>query len=93
MTSDIDEEGFFILRNHHLVHFNFSGIKQTDLEHFIPENMLFELVFSAVAESEATGQFTVALESAMGGDLCGSFTATLGEVTAVEACSKDGQAG
>ncbi|MHA3770459.1 hypothetical protein ACXR0O_02855 [Verrucomicrobiota bacterium sgz303538] len=91
ITSQVDERGYFVSDKHHIVRFAFHGVTRTDLEQFIPQNILFALEFSLCSEFDATGQFTVGLDSAMGGDLCGSFTATFGEVTDVVPCDKDDQ--
>lgn len=81
MTSEVDARGYFVLTRKHEIGFRFSGIRSTELESFIPDNILFELGFSPVADYQSSGQFQVELESAMGGDLCGRFTATSGEIT------------
>lgn len=91
MTSEVDAKGYFVRHKHHIVRFAFCGLARTDLAPFIPENILFALGFSPSSGFEATGQFTVTLDSAIGGDLCGSFTATSGEVTAVLPCDERGQ--
>ena len=91
MTSQLNPQGYFVLHKHHIVRFSFRGIVQTDLTHFISANILFELLFSPCSEFDDAGRFTVGLESAMGGDLCGSFTATFGEVTSVLPCDRNAQ--
>jgi len=91
MTSQKDAKGYFVLHKHHVIRFAFRGVTKADLARFIPQNILFELVFSPSADFDATGKFTVALDSAMGSDLCGSFTANFGEVTAVLPCDERGQ--
>ena len=84
-----DAKGYHILQKHHIVRFLFTGITHTDLEHLIPENILFDLGFSPTSEFEAAGHFTVTLDSAMGSDLCGSFVATSGDVISVLPCDED----
>ncbi len=91
MTSQVDSQGYFVLQKHHIVRFAFRGITQPDLSQFICPNILFELLFSPCSEFEACGRFTVDLDSAMGSDLCGSFSATFGEVTSVLPCDEHGQ--
>lgn len=83
MTSEVDSRGYFVLTKRHEIGFRFAGISSAELDDFIPDNILFELGFSPVAHFQSTGQFQVDLDSAMGGDLCGRFTATSGEVTFV----------
>ena len=81
MTSEVDSRGYFVLTKRHEIGFRFAGIGFAELDDFIPNNILFELAFSPVAHYQSTGQFQVDLDSAMGGDLCGRFTASSGEVT------------
>jgi hypothetical protein len=80
MTREVDSRGYFVLTKKHEIGFRFSGIATAELDDFIPNNILFELAFSPVAHQQTTGQFQVDLDSAMGGDMCGRFTATNGEV-------------
>lgn len=79
MTPETDARGYFKLTKHHRVEFVFDGISNADLSQFLPENILFELRFSSLEEFTASGKFTVELDSAMGGDLCGSFCARRGK--------------
>ena len=91
-TGEVDERGYFRSTKHHLVEFLFRGITEPDLERFTSMgNILDILEFAAEEEFEATGTFRVGLESAMGGDLCGSFRARSGEVVSVRACDQDGR--
>jgi hypothetical protein len=91
MTREVDERGYFRLIKHHLVEFAFQQISDADLERFTSMgNILFGLGFSTPEEFEAAGKFRVLLDSAMGGDLCGSFWAQRGEVLSVCPCDKDG---
>ena len=83
MTSEKDDDGYFKLIKKHRIRFRFSGIISTDLGNFTPENILFKLGFSSSANRDSNGQFSVDLESAMGSDLSGSFSAKFGEVTEV----------
>lgn len=83
MTPEVDARGYFILTKKHRVGFRFTGLIASDLASFIAENILFELGFSSNAGHAASGCFEVRLDSAMGGDLCGSLTATCGAVTFV----------
>jgi hypothetical protein len=93
MTAEVDERGYFGRTKHHRVEFVFLGVSEPDLEHFTSMgNVLDILEFSSSEEFEADGIFRVGLESAMGGDLCGSFRARNGEVLSVVACDEDGNA-
>lgn len=92
MTPEVDERGYFKLIKHHLVHFAFQGISKADLERFTSMgNILFELGFSTPEEFKSSGEFRVALDSAMGGDLCGSFSASAGQVLKVTPCDAKGK--
>lgn len=91
MTKEVDEQGYFKLIKHHLVKFKFRQISEANLDRFMEfENILFELGLSTLEEFEAVGKFKVSLDSAMGGDLCGSFTAGAGEVMEVLTCDAKG---
>ena len=92
MTAEVDERGYYKLIKHHLIEFAFQEISEADLERFTSMgNILFGLGFSTPEEFEAVGKFRVLLDSAMGGDLCGSFSARKGEVLTVVPCDKDGR--
>ena len=91
MTSRVDAAGYFVLEKHHVVRFAFHGVTEADLTGFIPANILFALRFSPASEFDATGRFTVELDSALGGDLSGSFAASSGEVAAVLPCDPQAQ--
>ncbi len=83
MTSETDHEGYFKLVKKHRIGFRFSDVTSAELDDFIPDNILFGLGFSSIAERDSNGHFFVDLDSAMGGDLCGRFTAESGEVIEV----------
>jgi hypothetical protein len=91
MTPDVDERGFFKLIKHHLISFVFLGISDAELDQFRAENILFGLGFSSLEEFNVAGKFSVTLDSAMGGDLCGSFSARIGEIVEVVPCGSDGR--
>jgi hypothetical protein len=92
MTAEVDDRGYFKSIKHHLIKFAFREISDADLERFTSMgNILFELRFSTPEEFEASGKFRVNLDSAMGGDLCGSFFARTGEVVEVVPCDAQGR--
>jgi hypothetical protein len=91
MTGVVDERGYYKLVKHHLVKFMFRDITEADLNKFIPDNILFELGFSSTEEFKTNGTFRVTLDSAIGGNLCGSFSAKSGVVTEVTPCDGKGQ--
>lgn len=83
MTDEVDAQGYFKLTKRHAVGFKFQDIVSTNLEQFIPDNILFELSLSSDEEHQEQGFFTVVLDSAMGSDLCGEFRARSGFVSFV----------
>ncbi len=83
MTNEVDAKGYFKLSKKHVIGFEFREIVSTDLDQFIPENILFELLFSSEDDQRSHGFFKVELDSAMGSDLCGQFTAKVGSVSFV----------
>jgi len=92
MTPEVDERGYFKLIKHHLVRFAFHDISDADLDRFTLENnILFGLDFSSSEEFEAAGKFSVDLNSAMGGDRCGSFSARSGAVVEITPCDRKGR--
>lgn len=84
MTSEVDAQGYYVIAKRCLVAFRFTAIIATELDVFLPENILFELGFSSVADLAMNGSFEVVLDSAMGSDLGGRFTATSGEIVQVK---------
>jgi hypothetical protein len=92
MTPEVDERGYVKLIKHHLVRFAFHNISDADLDRFTPENnILFELGFPSSEEFEAAGKFSVSLNSVMGGELCGSFSARSGGVLEITPCDGKGR--
>lgn len=80
MTSEVDARGYHVIAKQCVVVFRFTGIIARELDQFMPENILFELGFSSVTDFTAKEIFEVELNSALGSDLCGRFTATSGEI-------------
>lgn len=92
MIPEVDERGYFKRTKHHLVRFALEDISLADLGRFTAvSHILFGLGFSSAADFQATGTFSVDLDSAMGGDLCGSFRARSGQVLEVVSCNSRGQ--
>jgi hypothetical protein len=89
VTDEVDAQGHFKLTKRHAVGFEFQEIVSTDLDQFIPENVLFELGLSSEEERQEQGFFTVVLDSAMGSDLCGQFRARSGLVSFVRPCESN----
>ncbi|WP_377178491.1 hypothetical protein [Rubritalea tangerina] len=83
MTNHTDSKGYFILTKHHEIAFRFDDISSQSLDDFIADNIFDTLRFSTVEHYERDSVFTVDLDSVMGSDLCGTFTAQTGLVTSV----------
>src|SRR5689334_2843630 len=90
MTGAVDDRGYFKLIKHHLVRFVFREISDAELHQFTADNILLELGLSSPEEFEVTRKFGVTLDSAMGSDLCGSFSASTGEILDVTPCDEKG---
>ena len=93
MTNEVDAQEYYILTKRHVIGFEFREIVSTDLGQFIPENILFELSFSPVDFQRSHGYFTVGLDSAMGSNLCGQFTAKMGSISFVRPCGSESKQG
>ena len=93
MTSQTDERGYFILTNHHLVHFAFHGITEPKVDSFMGAgNILGELEFFTLQDYEAEGFFKVVIDSCIGDEHSGVFLARSGEVLKVIPCNAEGNA-
>lgn len=55
MTSDIDEKGRYITRNHVLVEFSFSKISHLEMDGFNHQNVLSCLVIRGAGENQSEG--------------------------------------
>lgn len=88
MTSEVDSEGYFILRKHHLVHFRFSELSDVKLKDPEIGNILHELSFSELEDFQKSRRFQVRLESVM--DLDSSFTAKHGTILDISPCDTRG---
>ena len=86
MTSKVDEKGYFILRNHNLVHFRFEDLSDISLKEPELGNILFELSFSDLMDS---GIFEVILDSVMDRDC--SFKAKRGAILDISPCDEKGR--
>ena len=84
MTKEIDEKGYYILKDHSLVSFRFKGIYDVNMDSFASGNILFSLEF--ISNSDAS--FKAELDSVM--DMSGSFSARSGEVISITPCTSDG---
>lgn len=84
MTKEVDEKGYFVLKDHSLVSFRFKDIYDVNMDSFASGNILFGLEF--IPNSDAS--FKVELDSVM--DMSGSFSARSGEVISIVPCTSDG---
>jgi hypothetical protein len=83
MTDEVDGNGFFVLRNHALVSFRFTGLRDVEMDAFKSQNILLGLELSPSTDSQS---FHVVLDSCM--EMSGSFSASAGEVASVKSCEK-----
>ncbi len=87
MTDQVDAEGYFVLQNHALVSFRFSGLLDVQMGDFRSGNILFDLKISPCIDP---AWFHIELNSVI--DMSGSFSARSGEVVSVIPCTFDGKA-
>jgi hypothetical protein len=89
MTSEVLPNGYYRQINHRLVHFEFQGVSEIELEGFNHQNVLFDLHFEKCPITATDGtSFRVILNSSYG--LGGEFTASSGKVISVDACDAEG---
>src|SRR5438105_3547995 len=78
ITDQVDAKGYFVLKNHALVSFRFSGLHDVQMDAFKSGNILSSLEISPCS---APASFHVELDSVM--DMSGSFSARSGEIVSV----------
>jgi hypothetical protein len=67
MTSEVDERGYYVLRNHTLATLRFDGMSALDLGWFDRQNVIADLSIKEIAEpEEATQVWHVELASSVG---------------------------
>ena len=87
MTEEVDAAGYYVLRNHVLVHLRFAGVENLKLDGFNQQNALFGLTIS---KAEAGSKnFRVAFDPAWG--VGAEFSCTAVAVVSVQPCDKDGR--
>ncbi|MEN9361684.1 MAG: hypothetical protein RL095_3219 [Verrucomicrobiota bacterium] len=96
MTNEIDERGYYRLIKHHLVRFRFCGVRDNSLPLDGSESLRVVggsdiLMSLEIGQPDVSGEFAVICESAIGGDLGGSFCARSGEILSVLPCQGDGK--
>jgi hypothetical protein len=89
MTNEVSTEGFYVLRNHVLVHLRFSRVMQPILEGFNCQNALLGLSIKDIRHRQMEElNFEVTFDPANG--LEGSFQCQEIEVVDVTPCNNDG---
>ena len=89
MTGEVNEKGYFKLIKHHIVHFEFSDVREVKLADFNHQNAVFGLDFTELANDVAgNSSFKVTLNPANGLD--GEFVAMSGRVVSVMPCDEKG---
>ena len=89
MTNEVAPTGQYVLKNHVVVHFRFTGIGFVKLEDFNCQNVLFELIISDIRQLQVQNMnFEVLLGSSYG--LCGGFRCMAVEILAVMPCNENG---
>ncbi len=76
MTSEVDEKGYYVLKNRTLVEIRFSAVEELELFDFNAQNALFSLVIDEIATG---GELKVVFNAAYG--LAGTFRCQSIEVT------------
>ena len=90
MTNEVDEKGFYVLRNHVLVDLRFSRVMQPIVEEFNHQNALMGLGIRDIKERQLERlNFEVTFDSSFG--LEASFQCVDVEVVSVEPCNGNGQ--
>lgn len=89
MTSEVNAAGFYVLRNHVLVHLRFSRVMEAVLDGFNRQNALNGLSIKDIRHRQMEHiNFEVRFDSAFG--LEASFQCQEIEVVEVEPCKSDG---
>lgn len=90
-TSEIGPDGYYVLRNHVLVHFCFRDVVELQLSDFNHQNALFGLTITDLRERQWEHiHFQVSLDPAFG--VGGSFQCHEIEILSVVPCEKNGVA-
>ena len=67
MTSTVDARGYYVSKNHHVARLEFCKISLDDLAEFMNQNVIFELVVSAIDPATNEGRrFHVSCGSSIG---------------------------
>lgn len=89
-TGEVDDDGYFRLVNHNLVHFRFEDVRDVELVGFNHQNVIFELEISEEPQTEEEMRHLKVVFSSCYG-LQGEFKALRGAVIEVTPCNKNGE--
>jgi hypothetical protein len=88
MTKEVDAKGFFVLRNHVLVHLRFSRVLEATMDGFNHQNAIMGLDITSIRERQMEQiNFEVRFDPAFG--LAARFQCDEIEVVSVEPCDKE----
>ena len=91
ITNEVAPTGFLILKNHVLVHFQFTKVVNVKLEDFNHQNVLFNLRIADIRQDQLESiNFAISLDSSFG--LSGRFRCKAAEILAVTPCDANGNA-
>jgi hypothetical protein len=89
MTSEVNAAGFYVLRNHVLVHLRFSRVMESILEGFNCQNVLSRMSIEDIRHRQMENlNFEVTFDSSYGVEA--SFQCQGIEVVDVQSCDSDG---
>ena len=90
ITSEVDNDGFYVLRNHVLVHLQFSEVVESHFRWFNQQNALHGLTLIDISDRQLERvKWDVQFESAYGVDA--AFQCHSLEVLSVASCDKAGE--
>ena len=88
MTNDVDAKGYFILRNHVLVHLRFSRVVQVTMDGFNHQNAIMGLDITSTRDRQMEHiNFEIQFDPAFG--LAAGFQCDEIEVVGIEPCGND----
>jgi hypothetical protein len=89
MTSESDSSGYYVLRNHVLVHFRFEGIDEVQLQDFNHQNVLFRMqIEDGTTAGGPNAGLRVCLDASLG--VNGAFRCRPAKLISVDRCEPDG---
>jgi len=88
MTTEVDPTGYYVGRNHVLVHFRFEEVDENELHDFNAQNVLFGLDFSSTSETDGESVCRIIFQSSFG--LSGVIRCRQVTVLSVTTCDSTG---